>query len=113
MESRGKTSSVQLVVNLCACFERSIGRRGAVKDTREQIYAAGGVRSSSAESASRTGIRIITLVEKGRVEYVLSGPLVSAFKTRQPARLSGPSKKENVTSSSVKKTPEIRNCTTS
>ena len=39
-------------------------------DSQEQWYAVDGIRPSSENSASRSGVRISNVAEEGRVEYV-------------------------------------------
>ena len=60
----------QVVAEVCACVNQAVDRRMAVRDSQEQWYAVGGIRQSSEGSASRFGVRITNIVEKGRAEYV-------------------------------------------
>ena len=55
---------------------QAVDRRRVVKNSQEQWYAVGGIRPSSEDSASRSGVRISTVVEHGRVEYVPVSPSV-------------------------------------
>ena len=63
-------SSARIVGDLKTCFEKALERRRVVKDTSEQWYGLGAVRPSSGESSSQHGVRISTVVEEGRVDYV-------------------------------------------
>ena len=50
-----------------------------MKDSQEQWFAIGGIRPSSEDSVSRSGVRISDTVEEGQVEYVpVSVPSISA-----------------------------------
>ena len=51
-------------------MNQAVVRRRAVKGSQEQWYAVGGIRPSSEDSASLSGMRISNKVEEGRVEYV-------------------------------------------
>ena len=46
------TSCSQVVAEVCVCVNQAVYRRRAVKDSREQWYAVGGIRPSSEDSAS-------------------------------------------------------------
>ena len=61
----------QVVAESCACLNQAVDRRGVVRDSQEQWYAVGGIRPSSEDSASRSGVKISNIVEEGRFEYVL------------------------------------------
>ena len=63
-------SRSQVVAEVCACVNQAVDRRRAVKDSQEQWYAVGGIRPSSEDSAYRSGVRILNIVEEERVEYV-------------------------------------------
>ena len=63
-------SSARIISDLKTCFEKAVERRRVVKDTSEQWYSLGAVRPSSGESSSLYGVRISTVVEEGRVDYV-------------------------------------------
>ena len=63
-------SATRIFVDLKACFEKAVERRRVEKDTSEQWYRLGAVRSSSGESSSQYGVRISTVVEEGQVDYV-------------------------------------------
>ena len=83
-------------------------RRSAVKDSQEQWYAVGGIRLSSEDSGSRSGVRISSIVEEGRVDYVHVS--VPSFITPGPSNLrvsSGKSKKRKISRSPVKRRSEI------
>ena len=64
------TSRSQVVADVCGCVNEALDRRRLVKDSQEQWYAVGGIRPSSEDSTSRSGVRISNIVEAGRVEYV-------------------------------------------
>ena len=59
------TSRSQVVGDVCGCVSAALDRRRLVKDTQEQWYAVGGIRASSENSASRSGVRISNMVEGG------------------------------------------------
>ena len=102
------TSRSQVVVDVCVCVNEALDRRRVVKDSQEQWYAAGGIRPSSEDSTSRSGVRISNVVEEGRVEYV---PVrVPSFISPGPSNLrvsSGKSKKRTISRSPVKRRFEI------
>ena len=80
-------SALQVIVDLCACWDRVVLRRRSAKDTSERWYHGGTPRS---ETASRPGVRISDVVEEGRVEYVpvappALGPLGQAKSVLLPA----------------------------
>ena len=50
-------SRSHVVAEVCACANRVVDRRRAVKDSQEQWYAVGGIRLSSEDSACRSGVR--------------------------------------------------------
>ena len=101
-------SRSQVVVEICACVNQAVDRRRTIKDSQEQWYAVGGMRPSSEDSTSRSGVTISNIVEEGRVEYVpvrapsVSVPSASSF--RVP---SGKSKKRKINRSPVKRRFEI------
>ena len=64
------TSRSQVVADVCGCLNGALDRRRLVKDSQEQWYAVGGIRPSSEDSTSRSGVRVSNIVEEGRVEYV-------------------------------------------
>ena len=84
----------QVVVEVCACVTHAVDRRRAVKDSQEQRYAVGGIRPSSGNSASWSGVRISNIVEEGRVECVpvsalaiiVPGPAICMFLRGSPRR---------------------------
>ena len=59
------TSRSQVVVDVCGCLNEALDRRRLVKDSQEQWYAVGGIRPSSEDSTSRSGVRISSIVEEG------------------------------------------------
>ena len=69
-------SRSQVVAEVCPCVNQAVDRRRAVRDSQEQWYAVGGIRPSSENSASQSGVRISNIVEHGRVEYVPGIPSV-------------------------------------
>ena len=97
-------SRSQVVADVCACVNQAVDWRGAVKDLQEQWYAVGGIRPSSEDSASRSGVRISNIVEERLVEYVpVSAPSIS---TPSPSNLyvsSGKSKERKISRSPVKR----------
>ena len=64
------TSRSQVVTDVCRCVNEALDRLRLVKDSQEQWYAVGGIRTSSEDSTSRSGVRILNVVEEERVEYV-------------------------------------------
>ena len=107
--SRVETASrSQVVAEVCACVNQGVDRRRPVKDSEEQWYAVGGIRPSSEDSASRSGVRISNLVEEGRVEYI---PVrVHSVSVPGPSNLrvfSGKSKKRKISRSPVKRRFQI------
>ena len=60
----------QVFNEVCACVFRASDCRRAIKDSQEQWHAVGGVKLSSGDSASRSAMRISSIVEDERVEYV-------------------------------------------
>ena len=103
-------SRSQVVAEAFGCVNRAVERRRVVKDSEEQWYAVGGIRPSSEDSASRSGVRISNIVEEGRVEYVPVGaPSVSV---PGPSYLPASSRKceeRKISRSPVKKRFEIEN----
>ena len=93
---------------MCGCVTQVLNQRRAVKDSREQWYAVGGIRPSSEDSASRSGVRISNFVEEGQVEYV---PVqVPSLGTPGPSNLRvspGKPRKRSISWSPVKKRFEI------
>ena len=102
------TSRSQVVADVCGCVNEALDRRRLVKDSQEQWYAVGGIRPSSEDSTSRSGVRISNVVEEGRVEYV---PVrVPSFISPGPSNLrvsSGKSKKRTISRSHVRRRFEI------
>ena len=96
-------SRSQVVAEVCACVNQAVDTRRAVKDSQEQWYAVVGIRPSSEDSASRSGVRISNIVEEGRDEYV-------PVRTPGPSNLrvsSGKSKKRKISRSPVNRRFEI------
>ena len=102
------TSRSQVVADVCGCVNEALYWRMVIKDSQEQWYAVGGIRPSSEDSASRSGVSISNIVEEGRVEYV---PVrVPSFISPGPSNLrvsSGKSKKRTISPSPVKRRFEI------
>ena len=63
------SSRSQVLAKFCACVIQAVDRWRAVKDSQEQWYAVGGIRPSSEDSASQSGVRISNMVEEGWVDY--------------------------------------------
>ena len=98
----------QVVAEVCACVNQAVDRRRAVKDSQEQWYAVGGIRPSSEDSASRSGVRMSNIVEDGRVENVpVRAPSVSVPGSSNLRVSSGKSKKKKISRSPVKRRSEI------
>ena len=96
-------SRSQVVAEFCACVDRSVDWRRAVKDSQEQWYAVGGIMPSSEDSASRSGVRMSKIVEERQVEYVPVN--FTSISTPGPSNLrvsSGKSKKRKPSRSPVK-----------
>ena len=102
------TSRSQVVADVCGCVNEALDGRRVVKDSQEQWYAVGGIRPSSEDSTSRSGVRISNIVEEGRVEYV---PVrVPSFISPGPSNLrdsSGKSKRRTISRSPVKRRFEV------
>ena len=64
------TSRSQVVADVGGCVNGALDRRSLVIDSKEQWYEVGGIRPSSEDSTSRSGVRISNIVEERRVEYV-------------------------------------------
>ena len=64
------TSRSQVVADVCRCLNEALDRPRLMKNSQEQWYAVGGIRTSSEDSTSRSGVRISNVVEEGRVKYV-------------------------------------------
>ena len=98
----------QVVADVCGCATEALDRRRVVKDSQEQWYALGGIRPSSEDSTSRSGVGISIIVEEGRVEYV---PVRVSFPISPgPSNLrdsSGKSKKRTISRSPVKRRFEV------
>ena len=102
------TSRSQVVADVCGCVSKALDRRRLVKDTQEQWYAVGGIRASSEDSASRSGVRISNIVEEGRVEYVpVRAPSASIPGPSNLRVSSGKSRKRSISRSPVKRRFEI------
>ena len=92
-------SAIQVIADMCACWDWVVLRRRSAKDTSERWYHGGTPRS---ETASRPGVRISDVVEEGRVEYVpVAAP---ALGPPGPSKIRSPSskRKRKVTRSPVK-----------
>ena len=101
-------SRSQVVAEVCACVNQAVDRRRAVKDSQEQWYAVSGIRPSSEDSASRSGVRISNIVEEGRVEYVpVKAPSISVPGPSNLRVSSGKSKKRTISRSPVKRHFEV------
>ena len=102
------TSCSQVVVDVCGCVNEALDRRRVVKESQEQWYAVGGIRPSSEDSTSRSGVRISNIVEEWRVEYV---PVRVSFPfSPGPSNMrdsSGKSKKRKISRSPVKRRFEV------
>ena len=102
------TSRSQVVTDVCGCVNEALDRRRVVGDSQEQWYAVGGIRPSSEDSTSRSGVRISNVVEERRVDYV---PVrVPSSISPGPSNLrvsSGKSKKRTISRSPVKRRFEI------
>ena len=97
-------SRSQVVAEVCACVNQAVDRYRAVKYSQEQWYEVGGIRPSSEDSASRSGVRVSNIVEEGRVEYVpVRTHLVSAPDPNNLHVSSGKSKKRKISRSPVKR----------
>ena len=102
------TSRSQVVADVCGCVSEAIDRRRVLKDSQEQWYAVGGIRPSSEDSASRSGVRISNVVEEGRVEYVpVRAPSASVPGPSKLRVSSGKSRKRSVSRSPAKRRFEI------
>ena len=102
------TSRSRVVADVCGCENEALDRRRSVKDSQEQWYAVGGIRPSSEEPTSRSGVRISNIVEEGRVEYVLvRAPSASVPGPSNLRVSSGKSKKRSISRSPVKTRFEI------
>ena len=91
----------QVITDLCACWDCLMLSCRTAKDTSERWYHGGAPRS---ETASMTGVRISSVVEEGRVEYVP----VSALALGSPALskvCSSPRKRKRKISRSPVKLP--------
>ena len=102
------TSRSPVVADVCGCVNEALDRRRLVRDSQEQWYAVGGIRPSSEDSTSRSGVRISNVVEKGRVEYVPVRVPFSISPGSSNLRVSsGKSKKRTISRSPVKRRFEI------
>ena len=101
-------SRSQVVAEVCACVNQAVDRRRAVKDSQEKWYAVGGIRPTSEDSASRSGVRSYNILEEGRVEYVsVRAPSVSVPGPSNLRVSSGKSKKRKISRNPVKRRFEI------
>ena len=102
------TSRFQVVADVCGCVSEAPNRRRMLKDSQEQWYAVGGIRPSSEDSTSRSGVRISNVVEEGRVEYVpVRAPSASVQGPSNLRVSSGKSRKRSISRSPVKRRFEI------
>ena len=100
--------TAQVVAEASVCVNQAVDRQRAVRDSQEQWYAVGGIRPSSEDSASRSGVRIPNIVEEGRVEYVpVRAPSIS-FPGPRNLRVSSRKPKKRKNSRSPVKT--LRDC---
>ena len=58
-------SRSQVVADVRGRVSEALDRRRLLKDSQEQWYAVGGIRPSSEDSTSRSGVRISNVVEEG------------------------------------------------
>ena len=101
-------SCPQVVADICGCMGEVLDRRRMLKDSQEQWYAVGGIRPSSEDSTSRSGVRISNVVEEGRVEYVpVKSPSASVPGPSNLRVSSGKSRKRSISRSPVKRRFEI------
>ena len=108
------TSCSQIVAEVCAFANQAVDRRWAVKGSQGQWYAVGGIRPSSEDSASRSGVKITNILEERRVEYVPVGALFISIPGPSNLRVSsGKSKKWKISRSPVKRRFEIASPTSS
>ena len=102
------TSRSQVVADACGCLNEALDRRRLVKDSQEQWYAMEGIRPSSEDSSSRSGVRISNIVEEGPVEYI---PVRVPFPiSPSPSNLrdsSGKSKRRTISRSPVMRRFEV------
>ena len=102
------TFRYQVVADVCGGVNEALDRRRSVKDSQKQWYAVGGIRPSSEDSTSRSGVRISNIVEEGRIEYV---PVrVTFLISPGPSNLrhsSGKSKQRKISRSPVKRRFEV------
>ena len=79
-----------------------------LKDSQEQWYAVVGLRPSSEDLTSRSGVRISNVVEEGWVEYVpVRAPSASVPGPRKFRVSSGKFRKRSISRSPVKRRFEI------
>ena len=52
------TSRSQVVADVCGCLNEALDRWRLVEDSQGQWYAVGGIKPSSEDSTSRSGVRI-------------------------------------------------------
>ena len=87
-------SCSQVVAEIGACVNQTVDRRRSVKGSLEQSCAVGGIRLSSENSASRSGVKISNTMEERRVDYVFvsvssistSGSAIFLFLRESPRR---------------------------
>ena len=56
----------QAATEVCACVNRAVDCRRAVKDSQEPWYAVGGIKPASEDSASRSGVNFSKIGEERR-----------------------------------------------
>ena len=92
-------SASQVILDLCACWDRVLLFRRSVKDTSERWYHGS---SPGSETASRPGVRISDVVAEGRVEYVPVAPPAFGPPGPSKVRSSSSKRKRKVSRSPVK-----------
>ena len=93
--------SGQVISDLEACCDRVVLRRRTARDFSERWYHGGTPRS---ETASKPGVRILDVVEEGRVEYKLVASPALGFPGPSKIR-SFPTKRKRKTSQNPVKLP--------
>ena len=104
------TSRSQVVADVCVCLIEALDWRRLVKDSQEQWYAVGGIRPSSEDSTSRSGVRISNIQEQGQVKYVPGSCTCPLVFSPGPSNLrvsSGKSRKRTISRSPVKRRLEV------
>ena len=97
----GTACTRQVMSDLCACWGRVVLRRRNAKDTSERWYHGGTPRS---EAAPRPGVRVLDVLQEGRIEYVTNAsPALSPHGPRKTR--SSPSRRKRIISPSPVKLP--------